>query len=221
MDAIIIQHIYIGSSVVTNRRQLSTVNKRARDENNNPVGTKNPNPILDTQEYKVKFSDGSLDVLSANAIAEAMYSQVYKNGHYHALIKEITDHPMDGSAVSADDSMVAGTQQRHWTTKGWSLLVEWKDGRASWIHLKDLKESNPIEVAEYAIANKLVHEPAFAWWVPKFIKQPDQNVFKLKTWRLIQPTHKFGIEVPRTIKRALEIDQERAPTSGTRRSKRR
>ena len=32
-----------------------------------------------------------------------------------------------------------------------------------------MKESNPIEVAEYAISNKLVHEPDFAWWVPKFI----------------------------------------------------
>ena len=186
----------------------ATVKKRARDENNNPVGIKNPNPILDTREYEVEFSDGSLDVLSANAIAEAMYSQVDENGHYHALIKEITDHRKDGSAVSADDGMVAGTQQRRWTTKGWSLLVEWKDGGSSWIPLKDLKESNPIEVAEYAIANKLVHEPAFAWWVPKFIKRRDRNVFKLKTRRLIQRTHKFGIEVPRTIKRALEIDQE-------------
>ena len=83
-----------------------------------------------------------------------------------------------------------------------------RSGGSSWIPLKDLKESNPIEVAEYAIANKLVHEPAFAWWVPKFIKRHDRNVFKLKTRRHIQRTHKFGIEVPRTIKRALEIDQE-------------
>ena len=86
--------------------------------------------------------------------------------------------------------------------------MEWKDGESSWIPLKVLKETNPIEVTEYEIANKLVHEPAFAWWVPKFIKQSDRNVFKLKTRRLIQRTHKFGIEVPRTIKRALEIDKE-------------
>jgi hypothetical protein len=31
--------------------------------------------------------------------------------------------------------------------------------------LKDLKESNPVEVAEYAVANKIDDEPAFAWWV--------------------------------------------------------
>ena len=43
--------------------------------------------------------------------------------------------------------------------KGWSLLVEWKDGGSHWIPLKDLKESNPIEVAEYAITNKIVATP--------------------------------------------------------------
>ena len=109
-----------------------------------------------------------------------MYSQVDEHGHAHSLIKEITDHRKDGSAVNADDGYVVGTQQRRWTTKGWSLLVEWKDGGSHWIPLKDLKESNPIEVAEYAIANKIMHEPAFAWWVPKFIKRRDRNVFKLK-----------------------------------------
>ena len=31
--------------------------------------------------------------------------------------------------------------------------------------LKDLKTSNPVELAEYAIANKINHEPAFLWWV--------------------------------------------------------
>ena len=47
------------------------------------------------------------------------------------------------------------------TTKGWQLLVQWKDGSTSWTPLKDLKESNPVEVAEYAVANKIADEPAF------------------------------------------------------------
>jgi hypothetical protein len=40
-----------------------------------------------------------------------------------------------------------------------------KDGISSWIPLKDLKESNPVEAAEYAVANKIAGEPAFAWWI--------------------------------------------------------
>jgi hypothetical protein len=39
------------------------------------------------------------------------------------------------------------------TTQGWQLLVLWKDKSMSWIKLKDLKASNPIECAEYAVAN--------------------------------------------------------------------
>jgi hypothetical protein len=33
-------------------------------------------------------------------------------------------------------------------------LVEWKDGLATWVPLKDLKNSNPVEVAEYAAVNQ-------------------------------------------------------------------
>jgi hypothetical protein len=51
------------------------------------------------------------------------------------------------------------------TTKGWKLLVEWKDGSMDLLPLKDLKESYPVQVAEYAVANKIVEQLAFAWWV--------------------------------------------------------
>jgi hypothetical protein len=48
-------------------------------------------------------------------------------------------------------------------TKGWKLLMQWKDGTSPWIPLKDLKELNPVETAEYAVANKRADEPAFTW----------------------------------------------------------
>ncbi len=35
--------------------------------------------------------------------------------------------------------------------------------------LKDVKESNPIKLAEYAILNKIDNEPAFRLWVPLVI----------------------------------------------------
>jgi hypothetical protein len=55
------------------------------------------------------------------------------------------------------------------TTRGWDINVEWKDGTSSWIPLKDLKDSNPVKLAEYAKANHLASEPAFAWWVQKVL----------------------------------------------------
>jgi hypothetical protein len=56
-----------------------------------------------------------------------------------------------------------GQRRPKLTTRGWKLMVSWKDGSTVWIPLKDLKEANPIEVAEYAVANKIAEEPAFAW----------------------------------------------------------
>jgi hypothetical protein len=49
------------------------------------------------------------------------------------------------------------------------------------VDLKDLKESNPVEVAEYAVAHKLVSEPAFKWWVPYVLKKKERIIPKITT----------------------------------------
>jgi ribosomal protein L31E len=66
----------------------------------------------------------------------------------------------------------------------------------SWEHLKDLKESNPIEVAEYAVANRIDQEPAFKWWVPHTLQKRNRTTSKVK----------FGIKLPHMVEEALEID---------------
>ena len=45
------------------------------------------------------------------------------------------------------------------------LLVEPKNGTQEWVKLKDLRESNPIELAQCTKQHGLINEPAFAWWV--------------------------------------------------------
>jgi hypothetical protein len=91
-----------------------------------------------------------------------------------------------------------------------TTVVQWKDGSVSWEKLSDLKASaaasNPMEVAEYAVANHLVAEPAFKWWVPHVIKRRNQIVSKVKS-RYWKTTHKFGIRLPRTMEETLEIDR--------------
>jgi hypothetical protein len=92
------------------------------------------------------------------------------------------------------------------TTKGWELLVEWKDGSSTWVPLRELKETNPIEIAEYAIANQIETEPAFAWWVNTVMRKRNRIIQKLqkKYWRT---EYKFGIKVPKTVEEALQIDK--------------
>ena len=73
--------------------------------------------------------------------------------------------------------------------------------------MRDVKDSNPIELAEYAAANKIAEEPAFAWWVQFVLKKRNRmiNAVKKKYWRT---THKFGIRVPKSVPEALRMDEE-------------
>jgi hypothetical protein len=71
----------------------------------------------------------------------------------------------------------------------------------------DLKESNPIELAEYAIANQLSEEPAFKWWVADVMCRRNRIISKLKS-RYWKAMHKFGIRVPKSVKEAYKIDTE-------------
>ena len=55
-----------------------------------------------------------------------------------------------------------------------------------------MKEANPLELAEYTVANNIDDELAFNWWVRDAIKRRDRIISKVKGkyWRT---THKFGI----------------------------
>jgi hypothetical protein len=160
------------------------VTGRKRGADGNPVGTANANPILDSREYEVKFQDGSTDTYAANVIAESLYSQCDSDGREFVMMKDIIEHRSDGSAVPMDDGEYLtpqGTRRKRWTTKGWHLLVEWKDGGSDWIPLKDMKESFPVQTAEYAVANKIAEQPAFAWWVRHALRTRDRMIKKVKS----------------------------------------
>jgi hypothetical protein len=96
------------------------------------------------------------------------------------------------------------------TTRGWELLVKWKDGSTEWIPLKDLKD-NPIQLAEYAVANQNADEPAFSWWIHTELRRCDKiRKVKAKYWRT---THKFGIKVPKDVRHAQRLDAELGMTA--------
>ena len=76
--------------------------------------------------------------------------------------------------------------------------MKWKDGTDSWVALKDLKESNPLQVAEYVQLAELIDEPAFAWWAELALKRRDKIIAGVSS-RSKKKTHKFGIEVPRDV----------------------
>ena len=77
--------------------------------------------------------------------------------------------------------------------------------------LKIVKESNPIELADYAVNNKIDNEPAFKWWVPYTLRKRERIIKKVKS-KYLRISHKFGIRLPKTVEEALRIDAENGNT---------
>ena len=66
--------------------------ERKRDAEGNVIGRANDNPIRDTRQYVVKFDSGEVTELTANVIAESMYSMCDKDGYQVLPFEAIVDH---------------------------------------------------------------------------------------------------------------------------------
>jgi hypothetical protein len=211
---------YIGVEVVIPGRDaqpvLATVKKRKRDPSGMPSGTPNPNPILDTRVYELEFPDGRLEEYAVNIIAENLLNQADGDGWDTGLLEEIIDIRKDEEvAVPIKDGYVAtqsGQEKPVITTKGWDVQVRWQDQSTGWVPLADIKESNPVQVAEFVIASGLEKEPAFNWWARKTLKRRDRIIKRLKVQRVRKGRMKFGIEIPGTVEQAKQLDKENGNT---------
>ena len=75
------------------------------------------------------------------------------------------------------------------------------------VTIKDLKESNPVEIAEFITARGIADEPAFNWWVPWTLKK-SERIIALIISRLKITTHKYGFEIPTSKKHVKRLDEE-------------
>ena len=203
---------YLTAEIVTDRGGdllRGTVKSRQRDGDGKPVGSSNPNPLLDTREYLVCFEDGTEETYTANLIAECLYSQIDESGRRLQAMKEIVDHKKGKNALTDEEayfSTKSGPKPKR-TTRGWRLLIEWKDGSTTWVPLADLKDSYPVQIADYAVSNNLSQEPAFRWWVPFVLKKRERILKKVKS-KYWSTSHKYGLELPKNVAQALEIDRK-------------
>ena len=189
--------------------RYGTVVRRARGHDGALKGVRNNNPLLSTARYEVE-ADGIREEYAANQIAESLYAQVDSEGRRQLLLQEIIDHRKSEDAFTKDDGWImtsSGRRRRRITTKGWEMKLSWKDGTSSWIPMSEVKESNPVELAEYAVTARIDKEPAFAWWVHTTLKRRNKIIKKVKGkyWRT---THKFGIKLPHSVEEAYKIDKE-------------
>ena len=182
---------------------------RATNPSGKVVGTYNDDHMLNTIGYEVRFHDGEVREYAANVIAQNLLNQIDDEGFSTTRIDCIVNHRTDSDAIKRKDMYTTnrqGVKRIRKTTIGWQLLVRWKDGTEQWMPLSLLKECNPVEVAEYAKARGIDTEPAFTWWVPYTLRKRDVIISAVKA-RARRVSHKYGIEIPRSVKHAYEIDK--------------
>ena len=61
------------------------------------------NPVLDTSEYMVEFPDGATKELTTNLITESIFSNVDQEGHHFQIMREISEHGKNKSALDKKD----------------------------------------------------------------------------------------------------------------------
>ena len=93
------------------------------------------------------------------------------------------DHQKDGTAFEVANGYTVGhnrNRRQKKNTYGWQLCVKMKWDFTEWLSLKDLKESNLVELAEYSVSNKIDHKPSIAWWVPYTLQKQNRIISNQK-----------------------------------------
>ena len=160
------------------------------------------NPMLNSIIFEVELEDRHVKEYSANTITDNVLNQVDYAWFTLNMMKWTIDY-QKGAATDVnkyDMYIVTNRVQRKiWkTTVGWQLLFQWRGHSESWIHMKDIKEFQPIEVAKFAKSRGISDEPAFAWWVPCMMRKRDVILSALKS-QIRKTTHKYGTDIPTSI----------------------
>jgi hypothetical protein len=178
---------------------------RKRNQDGNPIGRYNANPLLNARIYLAEFPDGHTAEFShaakfsANMVSEALYNQVGDDAYNISIFKSIIGHEPSLEPNSSDVNTGNDMNKVH------------SNGTTLWLPLSDVKNSFPVHLANYVINNGLQDLPAFSWWVNRAIKKRQASIKATKS-TYSQRTHKFGIKVPKTVQDALHIDKQTGTT---------
>ena len=159
---------------------------------------------------EVQYKDGGKTSLAANVIAQNMFDQLDGEGNRYVLLQNIFSHRYKGTEVKEQDMFITTRteKKRHRdTTKGVEVLVQWKYGSTTWVTLKDMKNSYPVQMVEYVVQRRIAGDPAFAWWIRDFLVKRNRIIGKLRSKYWVR-THKFGVKIPKSVQEANAFDEQ-------------
>ena len=138
----------------------------------------------DKSVYEVDYPDGTAEQLKNNKIDENILSQVDCEGRHYQVLTEVTDQKIYYSTITNTDGFIKssnGKIHRNMMTHRWKILVECKDSSVYWVPPNELKWSKSVELAEYAMSNKIRYEPSFIWWVKETFCHQDRIIYQVKS----------------------------------------
>ena len=111
-----------------------------------------------------------------------MYAQCNLEGNEYLLLDVLVDYHRDNKAISLPDQQttVQGRPVIHKTTAGWQIFCQWQDSSTSWEKLSELKDSHPVQRAEFANAQGIDHKSAFNWSVKHVLKKRDRIITSIR-----------------------------------------
>ena len=145
----------------TREKMITRFTKRVKGNKVNSSGVEHPALFSYHSLYEVSFPNVQTEDLLVNVISESIIYQVNSEVHHYKVIKEISDHSADGSALDRSDGFIRsfeGNLHANNTTRGSKLEVEWNYVTLCWIPLKNIKASNHVELTEYAVANNIEYK---------------------------------------------------------------
>jgi len=114
---------FIGAEVeLPNRGDLmlmAKVKRKVKSDDKNDASFYNP--LRDHSIYEIEFPDGTTEEVEANLLAECMVSECDPEGRQHRMLREISDHRKDNTALNVADGSYrtrAGNLVPKRTTKG-------------------------------------------------------------------------------------------------------
>ena len=113
-----------------------------------------------------------------------MFYQVDGEGNQHVLFQDIVDHRYDGIEVKEQDEFIktlTRTNRCIDTTKGVEVLAQCKYGSTTWVTLKDMKNSYPVQISKYAVQRRIAGDPEFAWWIRHVPAKRNRIIVNLKS----------------------------------------
>ncbi|MGL5078847.1 MAG: reverse transcriptase domain-containing protein, partial [Waterburya sp.] len=176
----------------------ATVIKRLKDKqdtNNDKI-----------KQYLVSSNyDNIEEVITYNEILHHIPSQLHDSEELNEKIytfSRILDH--EGPITS-----------KHPNYKGskFNLLIQWDTGEETYEPMDIIAEDDPVSIAKYGEENDLLDQPG--WKRFKRLvnnKQRMQRMVKKATAKPSGPKFQFGIQVPRNVKEALELDKKNKNT---------